>query len=245
VLERTLGVPLFQEQAMRVAMVAANFTPEEADKLRRAMATFKHTQGVGEYRERLIGGMVGRGYHPELAERVFKQIEGFGSYGFPESHAASFVHLAYASSWLKCHHPTVFAAALLNSQPMGFYAPAQIVRDARDHGVQIRPLDVNASLWDCALEPEPESAEGFALRLGLRLAAVSRRRRASRSSKPGAAATARPLPHPRRWFGAPTSPARRWRRWRRRMPFAAWALPAARRFGRPRGWSTTSRRCSG
>jgi error-prone DNA polymerase len=171
VLERTLGVPLFQEQAMRVAMVAANFTPEEADRLRRAMATFKHTQGVGEYRERLIGGMVGRGYHPELAERVFKQIEGFGSYGFPESHAASFAHLAYASSWLKCHHPTVFAAALLNSQPMGFYAPAQIVRDARDHGVQIRPLDVNASLWDCSLEPEPESAEGFALRLGLRLAA--------------------------------------------------------------------------
>jgi error-prone DNA polymerase len=170
VLKRTLGVPLFQEQAMRVAMVAANFSPEEADRLRRAMATFKHTQGVGEYRERLIGGMVRRGYHPELAERVFKQIEGFGSYGFPESHAASFAHLAYASSWLKCHHPTVFAAALLNSQPMGFYAPAQIVRDAREHGVEIRPLDVNASLWDCALEPEPESAEGYALRLGLRLA---------------------------------------------------------------------------
>jgi error-prone DNA polymerase len=170
VLERTLGVPLFQEQAMRVAMVAANFSPEEADRLRRAMATFKHTQGVGEYRARLIGGMVGRGYDPELAERVFKQIEGFGSYGFPESHAASFAHLAYASSWLKCHHPTVFAAALLNSQPMGFYAPAQIVRDAKDHGVSVLPLDVNASAWDCALEPERESAEGFALRLGLRLA---------------------------------------------------------------------------
>jgi error-prone DNA polymerase len=171
VLKRTLGVPLFQEQAMRVAMVAADFSPEEADRLRRAMATFKHTQGVGEYRERLIGGMVRRGYQPELAERVFKQIEGFGSYGFPESHAASFAHLAYASSWLKCHHPTVFAAALLNSQPMGFYAPAQIVRDAREHGVSIRALDVNASDWDCALEPERESAEGFALRLGLRLAA--------------------------------------------------------------------------
>ena len=170
VLQRTLGVPLFQEQAMRVAMVAADFSPEEADQLRRAMATFKHTQGVGEYRERLIGGMVRRGYQPELAERVFKQIEGFGSYGFPESHAASFAHLAYASSWLKCHHPTVFAAALLNSQPMGFYAPAQIVRDARDHGVSIRPLDVNASDWDCALEPEPRSAEGYALRLGLRMA---------------------------------------------------------------------------
>jgi error-prone DNA polymerase len=171
VLQRTLGVPLFQEQAMRVAMVAADFSPEEADQLRRAMATFKHTQGVGEYRERLIGGMVKRGYHPELAERVFKQIEGFGSYGFPESHAASFAPLAYASSWLTCHHPTVFAAALLNSQPMGFYAPAQIVRDAKDHGVEIRPLDVNASLWDCALEPEQRSAEGYALRLGLRMAA--------------------------------------------------------------------------
>jgi error-prone DNA polymerase len=170
VLQRTLGVPLFQEQAMRVAMVAADFSPEEADKLRRAMATFKHTQGVGEYRQRLIGGMVRRGYDPELAERVFQQIEGFGSYGFPESHAASFAHLAYASSWLKCHHPTVFAAALLNSQPMGFYAPAQIVRDASEHGVKIRPLDVNASLWDCSLEAERESAEGYALRLGLRMA---------------------------------------------------------------------------
>ena len=171
VLERTLGVPLFQEQAMRVAMVAADFTPEEADKLRRAMATFKHTQGMTEYRDRLVGGMVQRGYDPELAERVFRQIEGFGSYGFPESHAASFAQLAYASAWLKCHHPTVFAAALLNSQPMGFYAPAQIVRDAREHGVLVRPLDVNASDWDCSLEREPRSAEGYALRLGLRMAA--------------------------------------------------------------------------
>ena len=126
----------------------AGFTPDEADKLRRAMATFKQTQGVGVYRERLIGGMVRRGYDPELAERVFKQIEGFGSYGFPESHAASFAHLAYASSWLKCHHPAVFAAALLNSQPMGFYAPAQIVRDAQQHAVEVRPLDINASDWD-------------------------------------------------------------------------------------------------
>ncbi|PWC26991.1 error-prone DNA polymerase [Teichococcus aestuarii] len=171
VLKRTLGVPLFQEQAMRVAMVAARFTPEEADQLRRAMATFKHTKGVTEYRERLVGGMVRRGYDPGLAERVFQQLEGFGSYGFPESHAASFAHLAYASAWLKCHHPAVFAAALLNSQPMGFYAPAQIVRDAREHGVQVRPLDVNRSGWDCTLEPEPGSAEGLALRLGLRMAA--------------------------------------------------------------------------
>ncbi|WBV42540.1 error-prone DNA polymerase [Pseudoroseomonas cervicalis] len=171
VLKRTLGVPLFQEQAMRVAMVAAEFTPEEADKLRRAMATFKHTQGVSEYRDRLVGGMVRRGYDPELAERVFRQLEGFGSYGFPESHAASFAHLAYASSWMKRWHPSVFAAALLNAQPMGFYAPAQIVRDAREHGVAVRPVDVNRSDWDCTLEPEPDSAEGLALRLGLRQAA--------------------------------------------------------------------------
>ncbi|WP_158746726.1 error-prone DNA polymerase [Acidisphaera sp. L21] len=170
VLGRTLGVPLFQEQAMRVAIVAAGFTPNEADQLRRAMATFKHTQGVGVYHDRLVGGMVRRGYDPELAERVFKQIEGFGSYGFPESHAASFAHLAYASSWLKCHHPAVFAAALLNSQPMGFYAPAQIVGDAKKHEVLVRPLDINASDWDSTLEPEIRSADKHALRLGLRLA---------------------------------------------------------------------------
>ncbi|ATR19612.1 error-prone DNA polymerase (plasmid) [Roseomonas sp. FDAARGOS_362] len=170
VLGRTLGVPLFQEQAMRVAIVAAGFSPGEADQLRRAMATFKYTQGVAVYRDRLVGGMVRRGYDPELAERVFKQIEGFGSYGFPESHAASFAHLAYASAWLKCHHPAVFAAALLNSQPMGFYAPAQIVRDAQQHRVVVRRLDVNESQWDCTLEPEARSAEGLALRLGLRLA---------------------------------------------------------------------------
>jgi len=170
VLERTLGVPLFQEQAMRVAMVAAKFSPEEADKLRRSMATFKQTGGVSEYQDRMVGGMVRRGYDAEMAQRVFKQIEGFGSYGFPESHAASFAMLAYASSWLKCHHPTVFAAALLNSLPMGFYAPAQIVRDARNHRVTIRAVDVNASDWDCTLEPEASSAEGFALRLGMRLA---------------------------------------------------------------------------
>ena len=170
VLGRTLGVPLFQEQAMRVAIVAAGFTPDEADDLRRAMATFKYTQGVSVYRDRLVGGMVRRGYDPELAERVFKQIEGFGSYGFPESHAASFAHLAYASAWVKCHHPTVFAAALLNSQPMGFYAPAQIVRDAQAHGTQVRPVCVNASDWDSTLEPDARSAEEYALRLGLRLA---------------------------------------------------------------------------
>jgi error-prone DNA polymerase len=171
VLHKTLGVPLFQEQAMRVAIVAARFTPEEADDLRRAMATFKYTQGIGIYRDRLVEGMVRRGYPRDFAERCFKQIEGFGSYGFPESHAASFAHLVYASSWIRCHHPGVFACALLNSQPMGFYAPAQIVRDARQHGVEVRPLDVNLSAWDSTLEPHPESQDGFALRLGLRVTA--------------------------------------------------------------------------
>ncbi|HWT13402.1 MAG TPA: error-prone DNA polymerase [Allosphingosinicella sp.] len=162
VLKKTLGVPLFQEQAMNVAIVGAGFTPEEADRLRRSMATFKHTGGVGAFRDKLIEGMVARGYGRDFAERTFKQIEGFGSYGFPESHAASFAKIAYASSWMKCHHPDVFCAALLNAQPMGFYAPAQIVRDARDHGVEVRPVCVNRSDWDCVLEPgiPPRDGEG-------------------------------------------------------------------------------------
>ena len=155
VLKKTLGVPLFQEQAMQVAIQCAGFTPGEADQLRRAMATFKLTGGVSHFKQKLIGGMVDRGYPPEFAEKTFSQIEGFGSYGFPESHAASFAIIAYASSWVKCHHPEIFCAALLNSQPMGFYAPAQIVRDARDHGVEIRPVDINHSRWDCTLEPLP------------------------------------------------------------------------------------------
>ena len=171
VLGKTLGVPLFQEQAMKVAIVAAGFSPDEADQLRRAMATFKHTGGVTAYQDRLIGGMVRRGYAQDFAERVFSQIEGFGSYGFPESHAASFAHLVYASSWVKCWHPGIFACALLNSQPMGFYSPAQIVRDAREHGVEVRPIDVNASGWDHSMEPERRSADGLALRLGMRLVA--------------------------------------------------------------------------
>ncbi len=168
VLGKTLGVPLFQEQAMRIAVVAGGFTPGEADRLRRAMATFRHTGTVGEFRDRLIGGMIERGYERGFAERCFAQIEGFGEYGFPEAHAASFAHLVYVSAWLKCRHPAVFAAALLNSQPMGFYAPAQIVRDARDHGVEVRPPDINRSDWDCTLENDAGSTGGFALRLGLR-----------------------------------------------------------------------------
>jgi error-prone DNA polymerase len=155
VLDKTLGVPLFQEQAMKVAIVGAGFTPGEADQLRRAMATFKYTGGVGHFHEKLVEGMVARGYAREFAERTFRQIEGFGSYGFPESHAASFAKIAYSSSWVKCHHPDIFCAALLNAQPMGFYAPAQIVRDARDHGVEVRPACINASRWDCTLEDEP------------------------------------------------------------------------------------------
>ncbi|MBK3802731.1 DNA polymerase III subunit alpha [Azospirillum brasilense] len=153
VLKRTLGVPLFQEQAMQIAIVGAGFSAEDADRLRRAMATFRKTGEVQLFRDRFIEGMVGKGYDRAFAERCFQQIEGFGEYGFPESHAASFALLAYVSAWMKCHHPDVFAAALLNSQPMGFYAPAQIVRDAREHGVTVLPPDVNASGWDCTLEP--------------------------------------------------------------------------------------------
>jgi len=169
VLGKTLGVPLFQEQAMKVAIVCAGFSPSEADQLRRSMATFKVTGGVSRFHTQLIEGMVARGYSREFADRTFKQIEGFGSYGFPESHAASFALIAYASSWMKCHHPEVFACALLNAQPMGFYAPAQIVRDARQHGVEVRPISVNASHWDCTLESGADS-KNLSLRLGLRMA---------------------------------------------------------------------------
>jgi error-prone DNA polymerase len=167
VLGKTLGVPLFQEQAMRVAIECAGFTAGEADQLRRAMATFKFTGGVSHFRDKLVAGMVGNGYEREFAERTFRQLEGFGSYGFPESHAASFALIAYASSWMKCHHPDVFCAALLNAQPMGFYAPAQIVRDAREHGVEVRPVCINASRWDCTLEPAEN--DELAVRLGLRM----------------------------------------------------------------------------
>jgi error-prone DNA polymerase len=152
VLSKTLGVPLFQEQAMQIAIVAAGFTPDEADKLRRAMATFRHTGTIHTFREKFINGMAANNYAREFAERCFSQIEGFGEYGFPESHAAAFAHLVYISSWMKCHYPDAFCAAILNSQPMGFYAPAQLVRDAREHGVDVRHPDINASDWDCTLE---------------------------------------------------------------------------------------------
>ncbi len=155
VLKRTLGVPLFQEQAMQIAIEGAGFTPAEADKLRRAMATFKRVGTIGTLKDKFINGMIGNGYTKQFAEASFAQIEGFGEYGFPESHAASFAILVYASSWLKCYYPDVFAAALLNAQPMGFYAPAQIIRDAIDHGVDVRPIDVNSSDWDNTLEANP------------------------------------------------------------------------------------------
>jgi error-prone DNA polymerase len=167
VLKRTLGVPLFQEQAMQIAITAAEFTPDEADGLRRAMATFRHNGTVHLFRDMFINGMAARGYEREFAEHCFSQIEGFGEYGFPESHAASFALLVYASAFIKCHYPDVFCAAILNSQPMGFYQPAQLVRDARAHGVEVREADVNFSDWDCTLEPGTEGKH--AVRLGFRL----------------------------------------------------------------------------
>ena len=169
ILGRTYGVPIFQEQAMKIALDAAKFSPAEANQLRKAMATFRSRGMVHAHEEKMVGRMVARGYDPEFAQRCFNQIKGFGEYGFPESHAASFAHLVYVSSWLKCHYPAAFAAALLNSQPMGFYAPAQIVRDAREHGVTVLPADVNCSEWDCTLEVLPRAGEDrVALRLGLR-----------------------------------------------------------------------------
>ena len=167
VLKRTLGVPIFQEQVMKLAIVAAGFTAGEADRLRRAMAAWKRKGGLEPFQKRLTEGMRARGYSEEFAQQIYKQILGFGEYGFPESHSASFALLVYVSAWLKCHHPAVFTAALLNSQPMGFYAPAQLVQDARRHGVEVRAVDVQHSTWDCALERRDD--EQPALRLGLRL----------------------------------------------------------------------------
>src|SRR3546814_53317 len=165
VLGRTMGVPIFQEQVMHLAMVAAGYSAGEADQLRRSMAAWQRRGGLEHHRQRLLAGMAERGYRAEYAERIFEQIKGFASYGFPESHAASFTLLAWVSSWLKCNEPAAYACALLNAQPMGFYAPAQIVSDARQHGVTVCPVDVLSSDWDCSLEPV---GNDFALRLGLR-----------------------------------------------------------------------------
>jgi error-prone DNA polymerase len=167
VLHKTYGVPLFQEHAMQIAITAAGFTPAEADGLRRAMATFRHVGSIGGFEQKFVGGMTRRGYPADFAERCFAQIKGFSTYGFPESHAASFALLVYASAWMKCRHPDVFLAAILNAQPMGFYQPAQLVRDARAHGVEVRGVCVNASAWDCTLEPAADP-KLHAVRLGLR-----------------------------------------------------------------------------
>jgi error-prone DNA polymerase len=167
VLKRTLGVPIFQEQVMQIAMVAAGFTPGEADQLRRSMAAWKRRGGLGHFEKRLIEGMRERYYPEEFAQAIFRQIQGFGEYGFPESHAASFALLVYSSAWLKRFEPAAFTCALINSQPMGFYAPAQLVRDAREHGVEVRPASVCHSTWDCTLERRDDGEP--ALRLGLRM----------------------------------------------------------------------------
>jgi len=191
-LQRTLGVPIFQEQVMQLAILAADFTPGEADQLRRAMAAWKRKGGLGPFHERLVGRMVAKGYTQDYAEAIFRQIEGFGEYGFPESHAASFALLVYASAWIKCHHPDAFLAALLNSQPMGFYAPAQLVRDAQAHGVEVRPVDVHWSGWETALEAPSEGASrpvrlGLSRLLGLPEAAARRieQARGGRPDEPG------------------------------------------------------------
>jgi error-prone DNA polymerase len=168
VLEKTLGVPLFQEQVMKLAIVAADYTPGEADQLRRDMAAWHRTGRMERHRERLITRMQAKGIAAEFAERVFEQIRGFGEYGFPESHAASFALIAYATAWLKCHYPAEFACSLLNAQPMGFYTPATIVEDAKRHQVKVRSIDIRTSAWDCTLEPSAESMGGFAVRMGVR-----------------------------------------------------------------------------
>ncbi len=239
VLRRTLGVPLFQEQAMQIAIVAAGFTPSRADQLRRAMATFKHTGEIGGFRAEFLAGMTRRGYTMEFAERCFRQIEGFGSYGFPESHAASFAGLVYVSAWIKRHHPAAFAAALLNSQPMGFYAPAQLLRDAKDHGVELRPVDVTVSDWDCTLEAEPLPPPHCG---GGRVSPPSASACAWSPASPKPPPAPSWPPAPRRpsatWpisSSAPGSTAPRCRRSPAPMRSAPWPARAARRCGKPPG----------
>jgi hypothetical protein len=208
-------VPIFQEQVMQLAILAADFTPGEADQLRRAMAAWKRKGGLGPFHERLVGRMVAKGYTQDYAERIFKQIEGFGEYGFPESHAASFALLVYVSAWLKCHHPDAFLAALLNSQPMGFYAPAQLVRDAREHGVTVRPVDVTAQrLGRRTLEAGAAGHRG----------AVAR------------AAACRPEPPMRGAWASTASPA-----WRRRRGAHAWRRAPRQPSPAPRTWRAAPR----
>jgi len=245
VLGRTLGVPLFQEQAMKIAIVAAGFTPTEADRLHRAMANFRNVGTIHTFREKLVSGMVARGYDAEFAARCFKQIEGFGTYGFPESHAASFALLVYVSAWLKCHCPAAFAAALLNSQPMGFYAPAQIVRDAREHGVVVQAADVNFSAWDSTLEPHHASHGGVALRLGLREIKGLAEADAERLVAARDAGNGRPFASIEEMLRRTGRAGRGWAgpRWKSSpppMPAQAWAFP---RCGRPPPLTPPRRRC--
>jgi error-prone DNA polymerase len=198
-LKNTLGVPLFQEQAMRVVMVAAGFTAQEADQLRRAMAAWRKGGVIEQFYPKIVNGMLDRGYTRAFAEQTFQQIQGFGEYGFPESHAASFALLVYASAWIKRHHPAAFACALLNSQPMGFYAPAQLVRDARDHGVEVRPVDVNESEWDCTLEERSGRDTGI---LPVRGASMTRANDSSASSPASHGQDARVTSEPKSTWGA-------------------------------------------
>ena len=230
VLKRTLGVPLFQEQAMQIAITAAKFTPDEADGLRRAMATFRHTGNVHLFRDKFIDGMAGRGYDRSFAEHCFGQIEGFGEYGFPESHAASFALLVYASAWIKCRYPDVFCAAILNSQPMGFYQPAQLVRDARAHGVEIREADVNFSDWDCTLETASDGRAWQSVSASVSLPGLPKTN--CKSSSPRAATAFPRSSGSRRSPGFRASPSNGWRK---RMRSARWASTAALLYGRRAG----------
>ena len=235
VLERTLGVPIFQEQVMQLAVVAAGFSPGEADQLRRAMAAWRRQGGLGHFEERLIAGMRARNYSVEFARQIFNQICGFGEYGFPESHAASFALLVYVSAWLKHHEPAVFCCALLNSQPMGFYAPSQLVQSARRAGVEVRPVDINHSAWDCSLEA---TADGrHALRLGLRLAGGLGREAGQQVVR----AARRPALSQRSGSGrsGPAWPRTNWVLSPRRVP---WPASPATATGRTGPWRAPSRR---
>ena len=238
-LMRTKGVPIFQEQVMQIAMLAADFTAGEADQLRRAMAAWKRKGGLGPFHERLVGRMVEKGYQREYAERIFKQIEGFGEYGFPESHAASFALLVYASAWIKCHHPDAFLAALLNSQPMGFYAPAQLVRDARAHGVQVRPVDVCVQRVELGARARSVAALAGAAGAGPH----QRLRRRRRPAAAGARAGKRPSAARKTWRAAPRSTPGSSRGWRRPTRWCRSPATATRPPGPWPAWTRAPRRC--
>ena len=238
VLDKTLGVPLFQEQVMRLAMIAADYTPGEADQLRRDMAAWHRTGRMERHRERLITRMQAKGIAAEFAERVFEQIRGFGEYGFPESHAASFALIAYATAWLKCHYHAEYTCALLNAQPMGFYTPATIVEDAKRHGLVMRSIDIQASDWDCTLEPCAESNGGFAVRMGLRyvkgLGDAGVARESSALAERQRLHRCKILPGVPRWTKARSVP------WRKPGPLIRFKSTGARRSGTRAVWRARS-----